>query len=287
MKHFFIIANLRKDKDLTLTKQMKTFIEEHGGTCAYYASEGKKGLDAALNPKKVPDETECVLVLGGDGTLIRTASQLVELQVPLIGVNLGTLGYLCELEAKDVFASLERLMADSYVVEERMLLTGHAEMGGGAHTTERIALNEVTIHRAASLSILNLNIYVNGAYLHTFHGDGVIVSTPTGSTGYNMSAGGPIVDPKAKILLLTPINAHNINTKSIVIGAEDEVMIELASRNLERNETALVSFDGDGVANLTVGDKFVVKQAETSIKICKLNEESFLEILRKKMQAYS
>lgn len=286
MKHFFIITNLQKDKDLALTKQMKAFIEEHGGSCSYLAMEGKKGVDALPQPDCIPKETECMLVLGGDGTLIRVAARFVSCQIPLIGVNLGTVGYLCELEARDVFEALERMLQDNYVVEERMLLTGHGEMHG-EQTSERLALNEITIRSAGALSILNLVVYVNGKHLHTFHGDGMIVSTPTGSTGYNMSAGGPIVDPKANMLLLTPINAHNLNTKSIVIGAKEEVMIEIGSRRAEKDESALVSFDGDGVAELGVGDKFVIKRADAKVKICKLNEESFLDILRKKMQAYS
>ena len=166
-----------------------------------------------------------------------------------------------------------------------MLLTGHGELSGET-TSERVALNEVTIRNDGALSVLNLSVYVNGKYLHTFHGDGMIVSTPTGSTGYNMSAGGPIVDPKANMLLITPINARNLNTRSIVIGDKEEVMIELGSRRAARDESAMVSFDGDSVSRLRVGDRFVIKRVESTVKICKLSEESFLEILRKKMQPY-
>lgn len=286
MKHFFIIANLQKDKELSLTKQMKAFIEEHNGTCEYYAIEGKRDKEPAPKLEEIPVNTECILILGGDGTLIRVAAKLVQCNIPVIGVNLGTVGYLCELEAKNVFGALERLMQDNYVIEERMLLTGHGELHG-EQTIDRLALNEITIHSAGVLSILNFIVYINGKYLHTFHGDGMIVSTPTGSTGYNMSAGGPIVDPKADMLLLTPINAHNLNAKSIVIAANDEVTIEVGERRMEKDESALISFDGDSIGKLAVGDKFVIKRAEERIKICKLNEESFLEILRKKMQAYS
>ena len=286
MKCFFIITNQQKDKELTLTKQMQAFIEEKGGVCSYLVMEGKKGVDALPRPECIPPETECMLVLGGDGTLIRVAARFVSCQIPLIGVNLGTVGYLCELETENLFEALERLLQNHYVVEERMLLTGHGELHG-EYTVERLALNEIAIRSAGALSILNLIVYVNGKYLHTFHGDGMIVSTPTGSTGYNMSAGGPIVDPKANLLLLTPINAHNLNTKSIVIDAKEEVIIEIGSRRMERDESALVSFDGDGVEKLGVGDRFIIRQSEKKVRICKLNEESFLEILRKKMQAYS
>lgn len=286
MKHFFIIANSQKDKGLALTRQMRKFIEEQGGDCGIFALEGKRTEDSGLSVETIPSETECIFVLGGDGTLIRTATRLVSRKLPLIGVNLGTVGYLCELEAKDIFTAIRQLMQDDYTIEERMLLTGHGVMHG-ENTKKRVALNEITIHSAGALSIINLVVSVNGKYLHTFHGDGVIVSTPTGSTGYNMSAGGPIVDPKAKMLLITPINAHNLNTKSIVIDADDEVMIEVGCRRIEKDETALVSFDGDGIERLKVGDRFMIKRANAAVKICKLSEESFLEILRRKMQAYS
>ncbi len=286
MKRFFIITNSQKDKGLELTKQMQAFIEKEGGCCGVFSLEGKRTEDSGLSAESIPKGTECIFVLGGDGTLIRAATKLVSCKIPLIGVNLGTVGYLCELEAGNIYEDIRQLMRDEYTLEERMMLTGHGVMHDG-NTKEQVALNEITIHSAGTLSILNLIVTVNGKYLHTFHGDGVIVSTPTGSTGYNMSAGGPIVDPKAKMLLLTPINAHNLNTKSIVIDADDEVMIEIGCRRIERDESALVSFDGDGIARLRVGDKFVIKRANAAVKVCKLSEESFLEILRRKMQGYS
>ncbi len=286
MKHFLIIVNQQKDKELVLANGIKVAVEEKGGTCQIFATEGREKNNAAPAIEDIGKEIECVLVLGGDGTLIRAATKLVPCNLPLIGVNLGTVGYLCELAEKDVLKAIERLMQDNYVLEERMLLTGHGVMHG-ENTSEQVALNEISIHRAGQLSVLHLIVYVNGKYLHTFHGDGIIVSTPTGSTGYSMSAGGPIVDPKAKMLLITPINAHNLNSRSIVLSADDEVRIELDSRRPERDDSAEVSFDGDGVARLAVGDSFLIKRAETNVKICKLNEESFLEILRKKMQTYS
>ena len=132
--------------------------------------------------------------------------------------------------------------------------------------------------------MLQLLVYVNGEFLTTYHADGIIVATPTGSTGYNMSAGGPIVDPKAESLLLTPINAHDLNTRSIVLGAEDVVEIEIGSRRSQKDEKAGVSFDGDTTIHLTVGDRVRITKASNRIRICKLNNQSFLEILRKKMQ---
>lgn len=286
MKNFLIITNLYKDTNLRLTEKIKSYIENHGGTCISYASNGKEISEAAPAAEEIPAGTEGVFVLGGDGTLIRAASRLIESRLPLIGVNLGTLGYLCELEESNVFAAIDRLMAGNYVVEKRMMLSGHGTKAG-KEGAERIALNDIVIHRTGALSVVNLILYVNGEYLNTFHADGMIVSTPTGSTGYNMSAGGPIVDPKADMILITPINAHNLNSRSIVIGAEDEVVVEIGERRSQKDETVEVSFDGDNAVKLEVGDCFTIRKAKDTTRICKLSNQSFLEILSKKMKVYS
>lgn len=286
MKNFLIITNTYKDADQRLTGEIETYIKECGGSSTCFFSTGENTADAAPSVEMIPKDAECVIVLGGDGTLIRAAAHLVDSGLPLIGVNLGTLGYLCELEEANVFLALDQLMADEYVVEERMMLAGHG-IKDGAEVAEGIALNDIVIHRTGPLSVVNLLVYVNGEYLHTFRADGMILSTPTGSTGYNMSAGGPIVDPKAGMILITPINAHNLNARSIVIGAEDEVVVEIGKRRSQKDETVEVSFDGDNAVKLQVGDKFMIRRAKATAKICKLSKRSFLEILSKKMQAYT
>lgn len=286
MRNFLIITNSFKDKGLQLTKKLKDYITASGGSCATFVSNGEDANQAAPHREDVPKETECVIVLGGDGTLIRAAAKLVKSNLPLIGVNLGALGYLCELEEKDVLPAVDRLMSDNYMIEERMMLSGYG-IKSACEVASDVALNDIVIHRTGALSVVNMIVYVNGEYLNTFRADGVIISTPTGSTGYNMSAGGPIVDPKAQMILITPINAHNLNSRSIVIGAEDEVMVEIGKRRSQKDETVEVSFDGDNALKLEVGDRFIVHRAQDTAKICKLSKESFLEILRRKMQAYT
>lgn len=286
MKHFLIITNAFKDKNLKLTNEIKGYIEKKGGNCQCFTSTGDDAKHAAPEADAIAQETECVLVLGGDGTLIRAASKLVEQNMALIGVNLGTLGYLCELEESNVFAAVDELMEEHYTVEKRMMLCGYG-IKQSEKTERKVALNDIVIHRTGALSVVNLIVFVNGEYLNTFRADGIIISTPTGSTGYNMSAGGPIVDPKASMIIITPINAHNLNSRSIVIGAEDEVMIEIGERRSQKDETVEVSFDGDNAVGLEVGDKFLIRKADSTTRICKLNNMSFLEILRKKMKAYT
>ena len=286
MKNFLIITNYYKDSKGKLTNRIKEYIEKKGGSCSVFFSNGETPGEAAPHREDIPKETQGVLVLGGDGTLIRAAAALVKSRLPLIGVNLGTLGYLCELEEKDVFAAVDKLMEDDYMVEERMMLGGYGIKNGKILPAE-IALNDVVVHRTGALSVVNLIVYVNGEYLNTFRADGIIISTPTGSTGYNMSAGGPIVDPKAQMMLITPINDHNLSSKSIVISADEEVTVELGKRRSQKDEMVEVSFDGDSKVRLEVGDRFVVRKAEDTARICKLSSESFLEILRRKMSAYT
>lgn len=279
MKHFALVTNAHKDEALVLTKKIISYINEQGGTAVSLISNEEQMLDIA----DIPKNTDCIMVLGGDGSLIRTATKVESLQIPLIGVNLGTLGYLCELEEANVFAAIDQLMQGKYMMEERLMLTGHLS----GDKVERFALNDIVIHRMGGLSILHLHVYVNGEFLSSFDVDGMIVATPTGSTGYNMSAGGPIIDPKAKMLLITPINAHNLNSKSIVLGADDVVEIEVDDGKRNSDDTIGVSFDADCVGVLKPGERFVISKASAVTRICKLHKKSFLEILRKKMDTYS
>ena len=215
MKHFYIIANPRRDKQLELTKRIHKFIINNGGVCGYQVNQEQEGV--LFDTKQIPEETECILVVGGDGTLLGAARNMAERSVPLIGVNTGHLGYLCELEADTVIQSVRRLLAeDDYVIEKRMLLSGFC-MAREGRTRERTALNDIVIHRSGRLQVVDLIISVNGEYLNTYSADGIIIATPTGSTGYSMSAGGPIVDPKASLLLVTPISPHTLKEKSIVL----------------------------------------------------------------------
>lgn len=284
MKHFYIIANEQKDNNLEETKKIQEYIHKNGGTCTYVQNRLIEGEGYEyVNPGEIPKNTECVLCIGGDGTLIRAARDVVDMQLPLIGVNRGHVGYLCELDGQTVFPAIDQLMGDHYMIENRMLLTGY-NIKNSTKMESHLALNDIVIHRSGMLQIVNLIIYVNGEYLNTYSADGIIIATPTGSTGYSMSAGGPIVDPKAELILITPISPHSLNSKSIVIGAEDEIIVEIGARRMESDERVEVSFDGDHAVELAVGDKVIIRRAKANTRVLKLSRLSFLEILRKKMQ---
>ncbi|MCI9081495.1 MAG: NAD(+)/NADH kinase [Lachnospiraceae bacterium] len=285
MKHFYMIVNPKRDQQLELTKEIQQFITEKGGTCGYQVNRVQEGM--SFDRSRIPDETECILVVGGDGTLLRAARDMAERNIPLIGVNTGHVGYLCELERDTAIQGVHQLLMDGdYAVESRMLLAGSSVSGKEAFK-ERIALNDIVIHRSGMLQVVNLIISVNGEYLNTYSADGMIIATPTGSTAYSMSAGGPIVDPKADLLVVTPISPHTLNAKSIVLGAEDEITIEIRTRDEGQEENVEISFDGEPVGILKEGEKILVKKAQVRTRILKLNQMSFLERLRKKLQGCS
>ncbi len=284
MRKFGLITNAYKDKDLAFTHSIADYIRQKGGEAICLSEKNGEIMDYEhMDYSDIPEGLECLMVLGGDGTLIRVATGSRRHKIPLIGVNMGTLGYLCELEEDTVFPAIDKLMAEEYKIDERMMLQGRRP----GEERGRSALNDIVIHRTGNLSILSLQVYVNGEFLTTYDADGVILSTPTGSTGYNMSAGGPIVDPKASMILLTPINAHNLNSRSIVLSAEDVIEIEMGTRRFQKDETVCVSCDGDKIAQLKVGERFAISRSKHTVRICKLNKRSFLEILSKKMGSYT
>lgn len=281
MKKFVIISNPYKDTNLEVANQIINYIRQKGG-CAINLSETENGpvKFEEVQYELIPKDTECIIVLGGDGTLIRAVRKTRKMNIPLIGVNLGTLGYLCELEKENVYQAIDQLMQDNCTVEERLMIKGYRKDA----TQGRTALNDIVIHRTGVMAILRLNVYVNGEFLVTYNGDGVIISTPTGSTGYNLSAGGPIIEPGANILALTPINAHSLNSKGIILKADDIIEVEMVARRGVEEEAAYVSCDGDRTAKLLVGERFVIERANHLIKICKVHKQSFLEIMRNKMR---
>ncbi len=283
MEHFYIVTNPQKDHDLKNTECITSFLSEHG--CSYKVQvkqEAGEGKWMYTDAGEIPPDTECILVLGGDGTLIEAARDTIGLNIPLLGINLGSLGFLAEVEKTGIRRALARLLDDRYQTESRMMLNGHICRGKECLESSH-ALNDIVIIRRGSLQIIHYHIYVNGQFLNEYNADGVILSTPTGSTGYNMSAGGPIVEPGARLILITPICPHTLNTRSIVLSAEDEIVIEMAGGEKDTPLHAEVNFDGAHAAALEKGDRIVVTRSEKTTDIVKLSGASFLEVLHKKM----
>lgn len=287
MDYFYIITNPQKDSHLETTHRVRNYLESHGKHCQVRTFEkadaSPEGNYKYTNADLIPKETQCILVLGGDGTLIQAARDTLKLQIPLLGINMGTLGYLAEIEKNNLEYALDCLMADEYTVEERMMLQGRV-FKGGAVISEDYSLNDIVISRHGSLRIIQYDIYVNGAYLNSYSADGVIVATPTGSTGYSLSAGGPIVSPRAAMTILSPICPHTLNTRSIVLSDEDRIQVKVGPGRGGQEEDVLVTFDGKQGLLLEDGDYVEIEKAEQVTKILKISNMSFLEVLRNKMR---
>ena len=262
MDKFYIITNSDKDKDFQITNEIVSYLKKNGKKCQVQQAERKlEGAYHYTNPELIPEGTQCILVLGGDGTLLQAARDVVYRKIPMLGINLGTLGFL---------AALDKLIADDYEIEERMMLTGTV-WHGDKIIGQDIALNDIVIGREGPLRVVRFKNYVNDVYLNSYNADGIIIATPTGSTGYSLSCGGPIVSPNAAMTLMTPIAPHTLNTRSIIFPEEDVITVELGEGRRQVQEQGLASFDGDTEIPIVTGDRIVIQKASASVKILKLN----------------
>ena len=271
MKKFGIVINETKDPDMSVTRRICSYLEERGASCV-------KVKDA----RELREDVECMLVLGGDGTMLQAAGGVAGRNIPMIGLNLGTLGYLAEMEMNRLEEDLGQLICDKYEFDERMMLQGRI-VGNNSVRELPPALNDISITRCGPLQIISLKISVNGQFLCRWNADGIIISTPTGSTGYNMSAGGPIVEPGANLIVLTPICAHTLKARSIILKAESCVEIEIDSGHNGSKLQVEANSDGNERIAVETGDKIFISQAKNTTKIIKLSKVSFLETLNKKM----
>ena len=273
MKHFYLVSNIYKDEGFCLRDKAVAYLQERGAVCRIHEDGMKPG-----------PETECIITLGGDGTLLRVVRRYSDMALSFIGINTGTLGYLTEGDRNSLYTVLDALLEDQFIREKRMMIFGRILKNGRSAGRHR-ALNDVVVRSKNPMKIVNLRVCVNGQFLKEYRCDGLIASTPTGSTAYNFSAGGPIVEPTARLLVLTPVAAHSLNNRSIVFSPSDKISVEILppTRGNETEEEFQVYFDGEKPESLAVGDVVEITQASTTISILKLSERSFVETLRSKM----
>nr|WP_296962790.1 NAD(+)/NADH kinase [uncultured Mediterraneibacter sp.] len=275
MESFYIITNQLKDRDYSVTIEIKDYIERKGKR-VILAQKDEEGF---IVPGTVPEDADCGLVLGGDGTLIRAIRDLEGSRLPLLGINIGTLGYLTDVELKDYKSAIDRLCEEDPNIEKRMMLEGVMSSG-----EKDLAVNDIVLTREGNLRIVKFNVYVNGTLLNTYQADGVIICTPTGSTGYNLSAGGPVVEPTASLMVITPICSHALNTSSVVLSAEDDVEVEICEGRYGRQEEVALCYDGAVQRKLVSGDRVKIRKADATAHLVKLSEESFMITMREKMK---
>ena len=280
MKHFYLIVNKEKENAEKGAEMIAEYLSRQGCECLWDQEPPDTSEYRYTDGRKVPQETECVIVLGGDGTLIQASRDLAGRNLPLFGVNMGHLGYLTQICCeRDILTAMDDLLADRYRLEHRMMLQGRV-ISDGRTVAEDIALNDIILGRMG-LHTLKYDLYVNGEFFNEYTADGMIMATPSGSTAYNLSAGGPIAAPESDLIIMTPICPHTLNSRSIVLSSENRIMLKVTGGE---DREQFLSFDGDTVVKLRRGDRIEVERSEITTTLVQLSQVSFLENIRKKMK---
>jgi NAD+ kinase len=238
--------------------------------------EDLRSFLAAKSIEVTDESPDLVVSLGGDGTMLRAAHLAHSADAPLLGVNLGTLGYLTEVEAHDAHQALDAILAGAYQVEERMMLDCETT---GKDRRSFTGLNEVLVERSSQHRLIRLGVRIGGESLAAFNADGIIVATPTGSTAYALSAGGPIVSPRAECLIVVPVAAHMIFSRPFILAPDEIVEITLEAAD----QKASMSLDGSGGCEITPGSTVVVRRHQRPLRMVRLAGPGFLERLRSKL----
>lgn len=273
---------MEKDLDFAVTKRLVHHLLHRD--CVPQLTEKvaqAAGLDMyAHREEELYQQSDFVISLGGDGTLLGVGRKSAPYQTPILGINLGHLGFLTAEEKSKAEYAIDRVLNGQYKMEKRMMLKTSISTEREERIEGILALNDVCINRGLLYKILEFNVFINDEYVDTFQADGVIICTPTGSTAYNLSAGGPILKSDAQIIAITPISAHTLTSRSIVVSAEDTVTVEINPRE----DTAFtVSADGQEAWTLTGKRVVQVKCAKEYAAIIKTNTQSFYDVLRRKL----
>lgn len=232
-----------------------------------------------LNQDELPASVDLMLVLGGDGTMIATARMLGDHEVPVLGVNYGGLGYLAEFRIEELFSALESILNGNYRLDRRVMLAAELLRDSEVVTRMRV-LNDVVINKSALARIIEIEAYLNQQYVNSFRADGLIVSTPTGSTAYNLSAGGPVIYPSMNAVVITPICPFTLSNRPLVVP--DDSIIELSLKT-EREEVAL-TLDGQVGIPMQVNDRVVIRKSHTTFNLVQPMNRNYFDVLRDKLR---
>lgn len=268
-----IYTNTQRDKDLSSTKKLIELLEE-----ADHQVLLDSDIDVEINEKNYKDakKSDILFVLGGDGTILRAIRKYGHLDIPLVGINIGHLGFMSELSLDEVIPFLECIKRGDYKLDERMML--EAELIDGSEVTLS-ALNDIVITRANRTNMVRLNIFIDGELTENFCGDGLIITTPTGSTAYSLAAGGPIVAPNLKCIIITPICGHSLYARSIVVDAASIIKITSS----ESEDDIAISADGaDGYVK-SGNVEIIVKSSNLTTKFLRTKKDTFFTQLQNKL----
>jgi NAD+ kinase len=276
-----LVLNTEKDNSLEISNKMIKLIKQKG--LDYLLEEnGAKKLD--LNHKRASFETlrkkaDLIIVFGGDGTFLHTSLNFIGTGIPLMGINLGRIGFLTEIETNELSEALDDIVNKNYSVESRNALEVSIKRGNDV-INNKYAVNDVVINRGAVGEMLKVNMHINNEFVNSYRGDGIIVSTPTGSTAYSFSAGGPIINPKVKAILITPLCPHAVHVKPMVISDDEVINIDVDGKK----DQIYLTTDGRNTIKILSEDIVEIKSSEQEISLIKFPDRTFYTILRNKMR---
>jgi NAD+ kinase len=229
--------------------------------------------------EEIPSQSDLLIVLGGDGTLLSAARLVAELQVPILAVNLGSMGFLTTVPQDEIYQILEEIFAAKHRVSERVMLEARI-VRGGAVIRRQIALNDAVLNKAALARIMDVTLRVDGEYVITYKADGLILSTPTGSTAYSLAAGGPIIYPTVESFVVTPICPHTLTHRPLVIPDTAKIEIDFQAED----DAVFLTLDGQIGIELQQGDHIIVRKAQEKLRLVRPAKKTYFEILRNKLK---
>jgi len=277
VKRIGIVSNAKKDINYEIANAAKIFLEGKAEVQDLSELAAKRVYNNLALFERF-SHLDAIIVLGGDGTMLRAAVPAAKVGVPVLGINLGRVGFLAEAPLDKMQEALSRVLTDSYTVDERMLLAAYRK-----DDLLGYALNDFCIYRRDMQRLINVNISIDGENIDCYPCDGLIAASPTGSTAYSLSAGGPVVSPKVESIVLTPICPHMINWRPIVLPSSEHITITLG----EDEDKATVAADGEQVIAMNYGESITISRAPIMAKFIKLYTINFYEILRDKLHESS
>lgn len=280
MKKVGVIIKKNKPEGIELAGRIMLWLQERNIEPLFEREVAKDlAADGGYLKSDIPERADLMIVLGGDGTLLSVARLVGDKCVPILGVNLGSLGFLTEITVDELFPVLEKILAGDYEIEERMMLSASIYRHG-ERITGYTALNDVVISKGSMARIIDLDTTINNQYLTIYRVDGLIISTPTGSTGYSLAAAGPIVYPSLQTIILTPICPFTLNNRPILIPDQSIIKVTLKTENVDH----LLTLDGQVAFALQAGDIVEVQKAKNCINLIKSPYRDYYEVLRTKLK---
>lgn len=279
MKRFGLMPHTEKGHALQIARETLEQLTAFGASVVMEkeAATAIGRPDLGEDPRRWGD-LDAVIVLGGDGALLRASRLVAPRGTPLLAVNVGWLGFLTELEADELPGALPRLLQGQYTIEERMMLRAeHVHEGG--HESSLIALNDAVITRGTFARIIRIQVAVGEETVLDFSGDGIVVATPTGSTGYSLSAGGPIVNPRIPSLVLTPICPHALASRSVVVHPDEPIVVRVKASHPD----IMMTVDGQVGRPVASGDEITITRADEPVRLLRLGPDRFYRELRERL----